>query len=307
MPFGQAYNGGGVVEKVYSQGKDGMYAILDNSGAYGTITNYARRGMLLTNSRTTTVIQDEIAFKGVQSCAWIAHTTANISLSSDGRTAYLTKKVNGVISYLRVSLLSSNSKLKFKVMTCGVGEDDFIFDKTIRPGYSVANGQLPERDRSSYRRLVIEAENTLAFECAVVFESGYRAGDLSPVAYDYVQMSKWEVLDSYKTDSDIGGGDDDNVITTAKMTDIKTYSAQAAKLLESGYAFSTRTVDFFKSLARVTVAVNTYRPESFKNIPQINDAYKAYLSQLEQYNAYKEAVNKLADSSSYIAYGLSLV
>ena len=284
-----------------------MYAIIDNSGGYGNITNYARRGMLLTNGRTTTVIQDEIAFKGVQSCAWIGHTTANIMLSADSKTAYLTKVVAGKTEFLRVTLLSSNAKLKFKIMTCGIGEDDFIFEATKRPGWSESHGQLAEKDRSGYKRLVIEATNTLAFDCAIVLESISKIDDEKPVQYEYTQMSRWTVSDKY--DGAAGGGsvENDSVISTAKMTDIKTYSAQAAKLLDSGYAFSTRTVDFFRALARVTVAVNTYRPESFKNIPQINDAYKAYLSQLEQYNAYKEAVNKLADSSSYIAYGLSLV
>jgi hypothetical protein len=307
MPFGQAYNGGGVMQEIYYGGDAGMYAILDNSGAYGSITNYARRGMLLTNNRTTAVIQDEIAFLGVQSCAWIAHTEANVVLSADGKTAYLSKVVRGRTEFLRVTLLSSNSKLKFELMTCGIGQDDFIFDKTIRPGWSESHGQLPEQDRSKLRRLVIRAENTLSFDCAIVMESVAKMDDESPVEYDYTQMSRWTVSEKYE-----GSGNDTveknpNIIEKAKMTDIKTYTAQAAKLIDSGYAFSTRTIDFFKSLARVTVAVNTYRPESFKNIPQINDAYKIYLTQMQRYAAYREHINDSAKYTVILGRGLSLI
>ena len=308
MPFGQEYNGGGVIQDIYSQGEDGMYAIIDNSGAYGNITNYARRGMLLTNGRTTTVIQDEIAFKGVQSCAWIGHTTANITLSPDSKTAYLTKVVAGRTEFLRVTLLSSNSKLKFKIMTCGIGEDDFIFAATKRPGWSESHGQLAEKDRSGYKRLVIEATNTLVFDCAVVLETISKIDDEKPVQYKYTQMSKWTVSDKYEGVGGSGSEEKDpNTISNAKMTDIKNYTSQAAKLIDSGYAFSTRTVDFFRALARVTVAVNTYRPESFKNIPQINDAYKIYLTQMERYAAYREHMNDSAKYTVILGRGLSLI
>ena len=92
--------------------------------------------------------------------------------------------------------------------------------------------------------------------------------------------------------------DSSNTVTSAKMTDIKTYSAQAAKLMETGYALTTRTVDFFKALARVTIAVNTYRPESFKNIAAINDAYLEYLEQIKFYEAYQSDINASSELTS---------
>ena len=93
MPYGQSIAGGGKMTTYYDGGEAGMYAVIDNSGAYGSITNYARRGMLFTNSRETVVIQDEIAFKGVQSCAWIAHTTGAITVAPDGKTAYVSREL----------------------------------------------------------------------------------------------------------------------------------------------------------------------------------------------------------------------
>ena len=306
MPYGQNYAGGGVMQEIYYGGDAGMYGILDNSGAYGDITNYARRGMLLTNNRTTAVIQDEIAFKGVQSCVWIAHTEANITLSGDGKTAILSKVSQGKTQFLRVTLYSSNSKLKFEVMTCGVGQDDFLFDATHRPGYSESHGQIKENDRSKLRRLVIKADNTLSFDCAIVMETISKADDERPVEYDYTPMSRWTVSESYEGGVESGTQQGSNVISNAKMTDIKSYTAQAAKLVETGYAFTNRTADFFKALARVTVAVNTYRPETFKNIPQIYSAYEEYLNYIAKYNAYKDHINDASWYSALIGRGLSL-
>jgi hypothetical protein len=307
LPFGQSYTGGGVVTDFVSEDA-GMYSIIDNAGAYGNITNYARRGMLLTNNRTTVVIQDEIAFKGVQSCVWIAHTQASISISPNGKTAILGSTSAGRPMQIRVTLLSSNPKLKFEKMDAGV--NDFIFEGTHRPGYSESFGQLPERSRKSYSRLVIKAENTLVFDTAVVIETIEAGAEDRPVEYDYVKMANWKIEDSYNG-LNVGSGnsaeEDSTIIKTAKMTDIKTYSTMAEKYIQTGYAFSTRTTDFFRAITRVNVAVNTYRPETFKNIPQIYSAYEKYLVYRAQYDAYTADINASNKQSSSLGVYLSLV
>jgi hypothetical protein len=294
MPYGQVITGGGKMVTHYDGGAAGMYAIVDNSGAYGNITNYARRGMLFTNNRTTTVIQDEIAFKGVQSCAWIAHTTGAIMLANGGKTAYITQTKFGETKCIRLTILTDNSRLKFETMTCGIGEDDFLMDGAHRLGWSESMGGVPEHSRKDFQRLVIKCDNSLIFNCAVVIENVPNLGDDSPVQYEYTNMNKWTVEEKF-TPSKPVVDDSSSTVTSAKMTDIKTYSAQAAKLMESGYALSTRSVDFFKALVRVTIAVNTYRPESFKNIPQINNAYKVYLEQIKYYAAYQAEINAAAE------------
>jgi hypothetical protein len=174
----------------------------------------------------------------------------------------------------------------------------------------VANGQRPEKSRSNYKRLVIEATNTLSFNVAVVIEDVEHISDTSPVRYDYTTIAKWALSDSYAGDILGGGGsgdNDDNVITTAKMTDITTYTKQALKYYEANYAFSTRTYDYFRALAKVTVAVNTYRPESFKNIEAINNAYKTYLNHIEMYNGYRADINGSYKHSVVIGDGLSMM
>jgi hypothetical protein len=89
------------------------------------------------------------------------------------------------------------------------------------------------------------------------------------------------------------------------MTDIRTYGTQARKLIETGYALTTRVTDFYKLLTKVNVAVNTYRPETFKNIPQIYSAYENYLTDLALYNAYRNDINELSGVGNYIGVGLT--
>jgi hypothetical protein len=297
MPYGQSIAGGGKMTTYYDGGEAGMYAVIDNSGAYGSITNYARRGMLFTNSRETVVIQDEIAFKGVQSCAWIAHTTGAITVAPDGKTAYISQNVSGSNKCIRLTILSDNSRLKFETMSCGLGKDDFLMNGANRPGYSESMGGVSEKSRREFKRLVIKCNNSLIFNCAVVIENVAELGDDSPVRYEYKNINKWTVEESF-TSSKPEIGDTSSTVTSAKMTDIKTYAAQAAKLLSSGFALSTRSVDFFKALVRVTIAVNTYRPESFKNIAAINDAYLEYLEQIKFYEAYRSDINASSELTS---------
>ena len=306
IPYGQLLEGGGKLADFHSEEK-GMYAVIDNAGAYGSIASYARRGMLLTNSRETVVIQDEIAFLGVESCVWLAHTRANIRLSDDKKTAFLTMVVDGKTEYLRVTLYSDNTRLKFETMTCGIGKDDFIFAGTHRWGWSEEMGGIEERGRDLYTRLVVRAENTLVFNCAVVIESVDSVETTAPVKYEYTKISNWAISDGGEFDKPADdGGKDNNLISSAKMTDIKTYATQAEKLIESGFAFTTRSADFFRHLARVTVAVNTYRPETFKNIEQIYNAYLSYLENLELYNGYKSDINDAAYVSRTVGSMLSM-
>jgi hypothetical protein len=283
-----------------------MYAVIDNAAAYGNITNYARRGMLFTNNRETVVIQDEIAFKGVQSCAWVAHTEATISLSTDKKTAIFTAKVNGQNKYIRLTLLSDNPKLKFETMTCGIGEDDFLMDGANRPGWSESKGGVSEYSRTGFNRVVVKADNVLVLNMAVVIEVINAPQSEDPVQYKYTAINKWTIDEKF--DGVIGGQESDNTtISTAKMTDIKSYGAQARKLIETGYALTTRVNDFFRNLVRVNVAVNTYRPETFKDIETIQSAYLDYLTYMNMFKAYRDSINEDNKIGASIGAQLSLI
>jgi hypothetical protein len=273
----------------------------------------------MTNNRQTVVIQDEIAFNGAQSAAWIAHTKASITLSEDKRTAYLSGDgADGKVEYIRVSIVSPDPNLKFEVMTCGItmGANGKLQDALLEglkdPNYSFSHGGVREKSRDNLRRLVIKVSNTMTFECAVVIEDIYSAEEVTPVTYDFARINTWDEVGIYETYTgsnagNTGGGSsgNDETITSAKIGDIRTYSAQAKKLVDSGYALDTRITDFFRSLVRVNAAVNTYRPETFQNIPQIWSAYQEYLGYIEYYKSYSASINDSFALSHNVSVGLT--
>jgi hypothetical protein len=145
----------------------------------------------------------------------------------------------------------------------------------------------------------------------VVIEDVESMDDTKPVGYDYVPMNSWKegsIKESYENPNGeiIGGtGNNSEAITNAKIGDISKYAVQAQKIFDSGYAFTTRTVDFFKHLVRVSAAVNTYRPETFQNIPQVWNAYEQYLVCLEYYNSYSNGINADFEQIETIATALT--
>jgi hypothetical protein len=280
-----------------------MYAILDNRGAYGDVTNYARRGILFTNSRETVVLQDEISFKEIQSSAWVVHTESEITVPGDGKTAYFSARVGGRDKYIRLTLLSEDEKLTFEKMTCGIGQDDFILGETYRPGYSESKGGVPEYDRSRLSRLVVRANNVLDFNMAVVIEAVESIDSEAPVKYTYSKMDNWQV----KAEFDYEDEKDSTILDFAEKSDIKTCADQAEKLISSGYAFSSRFKDFYKLLVRVNVALSLYPPESFKNQSGMVKAYEKYLSVLDCYNAFSQSVGCDVKKSLTLARGISLL
>jgi hypothetical protein len=170
------------------------------------------------------------------------------------------------------------------------------------------HGGINERSRVGWRRLVIKAESTLSFNCAVVIEDIASVDDLMPVQYDYKSMNTWKenaIQESYDGKNSVDKETQDDTIESAKIGDITKYAVQAQKLFDSGYALTTRTVDFFKHLVRVSAAVNTYRPETFQSIPQVWNAYEQYLVCLEYYNSYSRGINADFEQIETIATALT--
>jgi hypothetical protein len=130
--------------------------------------------------------------------------------------------------------------------------------------------------------------------------------DTIPVKYDYAKIANWKINADY-TGSNQDTTGNDNAIISAKMTDIATYTQYATKLLEANYAFTTRLLDFYKHITRVNVAINTYRPETFKNIEKIYSAYETHLTHRAMYDTYIADVNELAKRSANMGALLSLI
>ncbi|MBR2343161.1 MAG: InlB B-repeat-containing protein, partial [Clostridia bacterium] len=191
LPYGQTRAIVGNLERYADNlGGKGSYAIINNDTTYGSFVTSAKRGMLVTNDRSTVVIQDEVVTSGdAETFWWFAHYDTGrvryVEISEDGRTAYMTGS-NG--KKLRVSLISDNADLKFIIKDT---YNDFVLENTVKEGYSVANGGTAEAGRNSYRKLAIKAEDVASLNLAVVIE--LIGSETDPVGYtSIIPMSEWD-------------------------------------------------------------------------------------------------------------------
>ncbi len=183
IPYGQSLNGFGAMTSTYDN-EHGAYAIIDNTTAYGGYASSAYRGMLFTNDRKTLVIQDEVTFVNPESVAWIGHTEQEIVISVDGRTAYMYDGTN----VLKVTLIDKNGLgLKFEV----TDTYDFLLDCTVGPNYSTDHGGVAEDNRSSYKRLIIRADNVTNLDLAVVIEEVAIGVSTNELGYEWCDMDEW--------------------------------------------------------------------------------------------------------------------
>lgn len=194
LPYGQLTNANPHITKS-STTDEGGYAVLDLSDSYGSHVISAKRGLLFTNSRSTTIIQDEYVFNGEKTVYWFGHYNIangyvdNVLLSADGRTAFM---VSGK-DVIRVSIVSDNDDLKFEIMDAYT----YVLDKTNRTDRNTMDGAATETNRDSIRKLAIRCENVTSLNLAVVIEevSDYELG----TSYDYTSIEKWEASYDKKT------------------------------------------------------------------------------------------------------------
>lgn len=188
LPYGQLTNANPhIIDSCTTN--DGGYAVLDLSNSYGSHVTSAKRGLLFTNSRCITVIQDEYVFNGEKTVYWFGHYNIasgyvdNVLLSADGRTAFM---ISGE-DIIRVSIVSDNTDLKFEIMDAYT----YVLDATNRTDRTTMDGSATEKNRDSIRKLAIKCENVTSLNLAVVIEevSTYEIG----TSYDYTSISDWEV------------------------------------------------------------------------------------------------------------------
>ncbi len=293
MPQGQLQNGEGVLEKYYAD-ENGMYAIINNTDVYGDTVNSAYRGMLFTNSRSTVVIQDEIVFMNIRSAAWVAQTAATeiIIDPSDYRSAILRQEINGEEVCIRATIVSSDTGITFST------KDAYsFFVSTHAKNFSTKAGKAPEFDRSMYKKLVIQAENVLSFECAVVIERVENALSDEPVQYEYTAMKNWTTSDVF-----VPTVVDETHIGNSDLVDIKTYGTVANGFAANRVAFTTRTEDFFKNMAYVAAAVEIFGSTgAIKEVKEVWEVYQTYLTSLEMYNMYKDYYNELTANNKLMS------
>lgn len=286
MPFGQSLSGGGKLVE-YEANENGMITVIDNTTAYGSVTNYAKRGLLFTNNRKTVVIQDEISFAGgSQSVKWLGVTGAQIILSADKKTAWLKKTIGDEEAVIRCTIVSNSSSMMFSVLTA----QDYVLDTTMRPNQSLSLGGVDEKDRSLYQRLCI-SHSGLGFECAVVIEeveNEYINSVDFPPQYKWTPMNQWEIAAEYTEEVK-----DESVLGNASLADIQTYGDMADRLVRDGYAFTTRTNEFFFNMAKAAACVAVFGDRMIQNsgVKELVASYNVYVGNLAKYNAYQAAMN----------------
>jgi len=305
IPYGQAINAGGNIESYYNN-EHGMYTIIDNSAVYLDKVISAKRGILLTNDRKTVVVQDEVVFKNTEECAWVSQVISDegkIRLSSDGRMAFLTQKVNGISQTLRITLVDSTGMLKFAIQDAY----DHMLSTVYQKDASQKSGDMytHEIDRggstTGLKKLVVTQELASSFKMAIVLEM--TSSESSAVEYNYKELGKW--TSDIITDKYIKEVVDNNVFTTPSIDDVKKYANEATDCIKDEIAFTMLGIeDFFKALARIyncefwLGADNISAPSQTL---EVKEAYKSYTDYKARYDKFKVMVNGYINDNKKIA------
>ncbi|MBQ8720417.1 MAG: heparinase II/III family protein [Clostridia bacterium] len=162
-----------------SYGDDGAVAIANMKPQYGSNCTSGRRGIMMTNSRSTVVLQDQISFDSEVSLSWIVNCQRRPDISKDGKTASATLYQGGTKYELRMTLLSDNEELVFEKTG----------NTTVLPTTVTKENSGNEKASSPDNRLIINADNVTEFNVAVVFELIKHEDEV--VGYEFVDMSEW--------------------------------------------------------------------------------------------------------------------
>ncbi len=288
VPYGQKLQSVAYALENYSD-EHGAYVIYDMTDTLGGLASNWRRGVLVTNDRQTTVIQDEIAFPdGVQTVHWFGHYSQSyvdkVELAPNGRTAYMTSTRSGEEKMIRVSIISDNPNYKFELMDCYTFVQ--VGDKgTFAPEYAQTHGTgVPEKNRSSYRKLAISAISTMTFNVAVVIEeidpdTRYNTADQIPVGYkSFVNMNQWEVTEDNRFNQIEDDVDQVKLRPARRLATISADIDRIAVLMEKGRVYTSSDIEkFYEYLTEIQYIQRGYDYSDMS----------AYLDDLEQFEAYK--------------------
>ena len=303
----------------WGSNEHGSYVTYDMGNALGAQVLNWNRGMLLTNDRNTTIIQDEIVFKSFQTVYWFAHYSLNyvdsVQLSIDGRTAYMRQYVgtdeHGVKQYqtLRLSIVSNNKSYKFEIMDCYT----FIHTTGSEATYTVDKvaqlGTVAERSRNDYRKLAICSGEALTFDVAVAIEliDTETKGTKSEIAvgYEYTSMDNWEpVADPRGLDIDTG----DSVVRRG-TPNVNTHLVQSISRIKDfeakGTLFTTRVDQYYRAITDAHYAERMFGEDMPAGFKSEIDALDYYRTAFNEYRAYIAKLQKTQLNFAYKLMGLN--
>ena len=285
----------------------GSYVVYDMGDTLGPQVSSWQRGMLLTNDRKTTVIQDQISFKSMQTVYWFAHYSLSyvqsVELSNDGRTAYMRKSIGkdehgrDIYQTLRLSIVAANKTLKFEMMDTYTFVHNSGPEATYSPEKVLELGPVAEKSRKNYRKLAITSGEALGFEVAVVIElidneTVGKSTELE-VGYTFDNMERWVPA------ADTRGIkiEDTNTVIRRGTPDINRHLVQSIAKIQAmegqGTLYTTQIKEFYR-----------VRKLGF-DMPA---GYEAEQNALKQYrddfNAYRDSIVKLQKNQLEFVYKL---
>ncbi len=307
LPYGQEQYAGSTMVK-YGANEYGSYSIQDMTDTLGGLAQHWYRGLLLTNDRKTTVIQDEINFSGgVQDVYWFAHYgldyVTNVRLSSDGKTAYMMS--GNKEKCLRVSIICATKGIKFEIWDAYTYVHKDENKGTVDKNFSTDHGKSPEYDRSMYRKLVIHGERVSQFNLAVVIEEIdlWTAETDNEKALGYTfdasrgdTMFDWTPGPDTRTGEGTGGGTDiDGEIGVRGKQNPATIRPNILKL--NNYFAENKSFRDNLEMVYITLTDLEYVIAFFRNDMYVLGSYE---DQVAKYDAYKAEYDAFINGTNAI-------
>ena len=258
----------------YHTDENGAYAVADMRPQYGETCSSAKRGLLLTNSRSTVVLQDEITFSTPTDLTWIAAVNNVYEISEDGRTAYARGNVNGKRVILRITLISEDEELGFELLR----------DQTILPGTVTKNNSGNKKASNPENRLIIAKDGATEFNVSVVFEIMRDPAEI--VAYEAIPMAQWQTSDDewVKAANDHIVYPEDIIPPKYKASDF----AKANNALKNAKTLS--------EMGRIILDTFVYTTDFDKNNSLAVREAEKYMKYVEEYNRRVNEINEAFSS-----------
>ena len=252
-----------VINSFYSD-ENGGYAISDMTKQYGSTCTGAYRGVLLTNSRRTVILQDEISFSSPTTLTWVLNLIGGITISPDGRSLTSERWEDGKKTEIRLTLISDDESLRFRRL----GSNETVLDDTVtqnNSGMSLACNPEP--------RVVIEASNVMEFNVAVVFDLLNHKDEA--IGYSYVQMKEWTTsTDEWLDEANSG---------IVYPGDKPVYKYKASDFARANRDLAAADGDLLK-IGKILSETAIYFTDYDKNNPTVIELVKEYDEYRNRYN-----------------------
>lgn len=173
--FGQEIDASAKIVRHESKDR-GAISVYDLTDVYGTQTNGYKRGFYLCDNRNAVILQDELTLSQASELYWFLHTQADVTISSDGKSALFNQ--NG--KKLRVELYTNL--------------DNWQLEVTDAEPLSEATKVEGEYPRDGIRKLSLKSAHASGdvIICAKIIPVD---DDISVKSLEYIPLDQWEIPD----------------------------------------------------------------------------------------------------------------